>query len=175
MRKAETTERIVYTVLVLGSCPATDLLQARLLPESLGLGCSVLEALLDLHAFILVDIDAKNRDILVGSVESLMTSSVLVKDVLANNSPVLEAEGRVLEDAVGVHQPIEDKPKMVCQCLFSKGFSAIHTYVSHLRSLEFPIRCCIWQARRRNEPLYAWLEIVSMRGACLFKEMLKTY
>ena len=103
MRKAETLERIVYTVLVLGSCPATDLLQGRLLPECLSLGCCVFQALLDLHALILVDIDAKNRDILVGSVESLMASSILVKDVLSDNSPVLEVEGRVLENAVGVH------------------------------------------------------------------------
>lgn len=171
--KPETTEGIVHTVLVLGSCPATNLLQARLLPECPSLGCCVLEALLDLHAFILLDIDAKNPDILVRSVESLMASSILVKDVLSDNSPVLEVEGRVLENAVGVHQPIQDKSKMEYQCLSSRRFLAIHTYVSHLRSLGFLIRSCIWQGIRRNEPLYAWLEIVSMRRACFVKEVVK--
>ncbi len=89
--------------------PESNFLQAGLLPECLALRPRVLQALLHLDSLVLLDLDAANGEILVGCVESLVPTSILVIDVLSDHSPVVEVEDVVVQDAIGVHESIEDE------------------------------------------------------------------
>lgn len=93
---------MALTILIFGSFPSGHLLQARLSPKCTAFSSRILQTLFDLDALILLNIDAKDRNILVRSVKCLMASSVLVADIFTDDSPVFEVEEVFLQNTVGV-------------------------------------------------------------------------
>lgn len=71
-------------------------------PKCTAFSSRILQTLFDLDALILLNIDAKDRNILVRSVKCLMASSVLVADIFTDDSPVFEVEEVFLQNTVGV-------------------------------------------------------------------------
>jgi hypothetical protein len=90
-----------------------DLLQPRGGKQPLVARGRVLEALLDLDPLVGLDDDAERLGLADGADKGLVAAALVVKDVLADGLPLVEAEGVAAEDLVGVGEAVEGEPGKV--------------------------------------------------------------
>jgi hypothetical protein len=62
-----------------------------------------------------VDELAADDDIALGSVEGLVTATLVVVDVLANDAPVALDEGRLSQDPVGMAEAVQNEPGIMSE------------------------------------------------------------
>lgn len=71
----------------------------------------MLLALLDLDPLVGLDGLPQDDDIVLGSVKRLVTASLRVVDVFADDFPVIYIEGLLAQDLIGVPQSVEEKSR----------------------------------------------------------------
>lgn len=73
-------------------------------------GLRVLQALFDLDSLLGLDGFTKDHRILHRRIKGLVTTPLVVVDILANDPPVVRPEDLLAEDLIGVVQAVEDEP-----------------------------------------------------------------
>lgn len=89
--------------------PLCHRFQTRLLPKSPDFFIGVLQTLLNLNSLAFFHQNTTSWDILFWRVKCLVTTAFVVMNILANNFPVIDIEDFLIEDSIGVFQPIEDE------------------------------------------------------------------
>ena len=93
--------------------PLRSLGHAGATPEPFGFSGSVLQTLLDLDSLVRSDQLAHDDSVSDRRVEGLVSSSLIVKDIFADDSPVSRREDFMTENLIGMPEPIKDESMFV--------------------------------------------------------------